>query len=148
MEDILFERVRLVIGGEVYDLPALSIEDNAAWKARLDADLAGVLDAVDGAGDDLTAILTALTGNDDALLDLLRSYDRTGVLPDDATIRASLTPMGLVRAVLEVWRAANPLVDIGIAGMAMSEVMPTASPAPTSSSRRSTGGRRARSVAS
>ncbi len=148
MEDILFERVRLVIGGEVYDLPALVIEKNEAWKASLEADLAGMLEALDEAGNDVMGIVTALTGEPGRLIGLLRSYDVTGVLPDDETIRASVTPMGLFRAVLEVWRAANPLVDIGLAGMSMTALQPSAPPMPTNASRPSTAGRRVRSAVS
>ena len=148
MEDILFERVRLVIGGEVYDLPALVIEDNERWKASLESELTGLLSALDDAGNDLSAIVGALTGEPDRLLRLLTSYDASGVLPDEATLRTNLTPMGLLRAVLEVWRAANPLVDIGLAGVAMTEVPTSASPKPTSTRRRNGAGRRARSAAS
>jgi hypothetical protein len=148
MEDILFERVRLIIGGEVYDLPALVIEKNEAWKASLETDLAGMLEALDEAGNDVMGIVTALTGEPARLIGLLRSYDVTGVLPDDETIRASVTPMGLFRAVLEVWRAANPLVDIGLAGMSMTALPPSVPPTPTSASRPSTAGRRARSAVS
>jgi hypothetical protein len=148
IEDILFERVRLVIGGEVYDLPALVIEDNERWKAQLETDLTGLLSSLDEAGDDITAIVAALTGEPDRLINLLTSYDTTGVLPDVETLRKKMTPVGLFRAVLEVWRAANPLVDIGLAGFAMTGAPPSEPPTPMSSPPRNGAGRRAKSGAS
>ncbi len=149
IEDILFERVRLVIGGEVYDLPALVIEDNERWKAELDREMTGLLSALADAGDDMGGILSALTNEPERLLRLLRSYDTSGVLPDDETLRKSLTPLSLVRAVMEVWRAANPLVDIGLAGLGPTlEVQPSEPQKPTSLPRRNGAGRRAKSGAS
>lgn len=146
VEDILFERVRLVIGGEVYDLPALVIEENEAWLASVDQTLRSMLDALDAAENDMTQIVHALTGDPDRLLGLLRSYDKRGVLPDSETLRKTMTPIGLFRAVLEVWRAANPLVDIGLLGVTMPVIPPTSeSVAPTSSRRRNGAGRRASS---
>ncbi len=148
VEDILFERVRLMIGGKVYDLPALVIEDNEAWKTSVDETLRSLLDALDAADNDVTAIVGALTGEPERLLGLLRSYDKTGILPDDETLRKTMTPIGLFRAVLEVWRAANPLVDIGLLGVTMPLIQPSGSAEPTSSPRRNGAGRRASSAAS
>lgn len=148
IEDILFERVRLIIGGEVYDLPALVIEDNERWKASLEAELTGMLNALNDSGDDLSKIVAALTGEPGRLVGLLRSYDKTGILPDDDTLRASMTPLGLLRAVLEVWRAANPLVDIGLVGVTMDAASTSESATPTNTPRRNGAGRRAKSGAS
>jgi len=148
VEDILFERVRLIIGGEVYDLPALVIEDNEQWKAQLDEELMSILNQVNDAGDDVSQLVAALTGEPDRLIRLLRSYDKTNVLPDDETLRKSMTPMVLVRSVMEVWRAANPLVDIGLVGLTISAVTESASPKPTSTPRQNGAGRRVKSGAS
>lgn len=148
IEDILFERVRLIIGGEVYDLPALVIEDNERWKASLEAELTGMLQALNEAGDDVSNIVAALTGEPARLIALLRSYDKSNLLPDDDTLRRSMTPLSLLRAVLEVWRAANPLVDIGLVGVTMTDVPTSESPTPTSLPRRNGAGRRAKSGAS
>jgi hypothetical protein len=148
IEDILFERVRLVIGGEVYDLPALVIEENEKWKAQLDTELMSILTQVNDAGDDVSQLVAALTGEPERLLRLLRSYDQTNVLPDDDVLRKSMTPMLLVRSVLEVWRAANPLVDIGLVGLTISAATESASPKPTSLPRRNGAGRPVKSGAS
>lgn len=146
IEDILAERVRLVIGGEVYDLPALVIEDNERWKASLQTELVALLSGLQEAGDDIGGIVASLTGEPDRLISLLKSYDQNDVLPDAATLRTTMTPIGLLRAVLEVWRAANPLVDIGLVGAMMITTTPSPeSPEPTSLPRRNGAGRRAKS---
>lgn len=148
IEDIVAERVRLTIGGEEYILPAKVVEDNEAWLASLNADFRGLMDALDKAGDDTSTIVALLTRDPDWLIDHLISYDHTGVLPDKATIRKGMTPIKLLMAVGEVWRAANPLVDIAAAALTMDSLMaltgPVASPR-TGSSRRNTNGRRATS---
>lgn len=155
VEDILAERVRLVIGEEVYDLPVLTIRENRAWREQVDVTLGMLLMAV-SMEEDSDAILALFDRNEESLLALLQSYDRTGVLPPRETIEANLSPLGLVRAVLEVWRAARPLADIARTGLA---AMPTETPpssAPpinswrrrTSSWLRNTAGRRDTSSAS
>ena len=113
VEDILAERVRLVIDGQTYDLPALVIADNEAWKARLDAEITALLARAQGE-DDPGEVLNALAADATPFEDLLYAYDKGGILPEREVLRSSLTEFGLLCAVLEVWRAANPLVDIGI----------------------------------
>ena len=140
VEDILAERVRLIIGGEVYDLPVLTIEQNRAWKERMDREL-GMLFAAVSLEDDTDAILALFDGSEEAFMALLLSYDVHDVLPDRATIEAGLTPLGLIRAVLEVWRAARPLADIALLGMEAQGTPANGSPPPTSSWLRNITGR-------
>jgi hypothetical protein len=116
VEDVLAERVRLVIGGETFDLPVLTIAENRAWKERSDLAL-GMFVATISLTDDLSKALDAFDGYDDTLMDLLLSYDTTGALPSRDEIEEGLTPLGLFRAVSEVWRAARPLADITRTGM-------------------------------
>jgi hypothetical protein len=139
VEDILAERVRLVIGGETYDLPVLTIAENRAWKERSDREL-GLLVALISTEDDLSAVLERFDGYDDTLMDLLISYDTTGVLPPREVIEAGLTPFGLFRTVCEVWRAARPLADIARTGMSL-ETPSEPSPPPTNSWLRNMAGR-------
>ena len=146
VEDILAERVRLVIGGEAYVLPALSIAANEAWKAGLEGDFVNLMTALQTAGDDVPAIVAILTRDPDWLIDHLIGYDRSGILPDRAHLREGLTPLGVLRAVVEVWQAANPLADIGTLGFAMTGTPSSDTPPPSSSPRRPTAGRRARSA--
>ncbi len=147
IEDILAERVRLRIGGEDYTLPALNIDDNERWKSGLEGAFTGLMVALENAGDDVGTIVGLLTRDPDWLIAQLRSYDTGHVLPDDETIRRGMTPIGLLRAVGEVWRAANPLADTALVGL-MSGPSSNVTPLPTSASRRSTAGRRAKSAAS
>ncbi len=152
IEDIIAERVRLTIGGEEYVLPAKVVEDNEAWLAGLNADFRGLMGALANAENDTSALVGLLTRDPNWLIDHLLSYDHTGVLPDRETIRKSLTPIKLLMAVAEVWRAANPLVDITLAAVTLDNLMAITAPVPsassprTGSSRRSTNGRRATSA--
>lgn len=132
IEDILAERVRLTIGGEVYDLPALPIADSEEWRAGLEGDLVGTLSGIDSLDNDIGGILGALAGQMPRLIDALYSYDRGSVLPEREVLTRKVTALWIVRAVLEVWRATNPLVDIGLAGMA-DDLPLNVSPLPTSS---------------
>ena len=100
VEDILAERVRLLIGGEVFDLPVLTIAENRAWKERSDRELG--------------LFIATITLTDD-LSEVMERFD--GVLPPREVIEEGLTPLGLFRAVCEVWRAARPLADIARTGM-------------------------------
>lgn len=145
IEDILAERVRLTIGGRDYVLAALTIEENEAWLAEVDGELAGTLEAVGDAGDDVQAILAALTGDSDSVLELLISYDKRGVLPPLDELRREVTPMGAIRLALTVWRAANPKADIALAALLTSVVTPSVSPARTSGRRRPGGSRTVKS---
>jgi hypothetical protein len=124
MEDILAERIRLVIGGQVYDLPVLPIAENRAWKERMDLELGYFLAAL-STTDEMEAVYALFDANEALFMDLLRSYDKTGVLPPAADIEAALTPLGLVKAVLEVWRAARPLADIALTGETLTLEPPT-----------------------
>lgn len=132
VEDIFAGRVRVVSGGQVYDLPVLSIRDNRAWRERLDTGITAILSNLEGAGDNIGTLLETLAGATDELLDLLTSYDKTGVLPPREDLEGEMTDVQALRAVLEVWSAANPLVGIGLATL-MTAPPENASPVPTSS---------------
>ena len=146
VEDILAERVRLSVGGQEYILPSLNLDDTEAWLAAINAEVAGLLASADGDAD-LGPLLSELQARQGRMVELLVSYDKTGVLPPVEELRKGLTPMGLIRAVLEVWRAANPLVDIALTGLSTSGLATIASPTPTSSRPRNGTGRRAKSGA-
>jgi len=119
VEDTLAERVVLTIGGTEYVLPVLPMRASRDWEERLDGALVGLLAMVRDEGDDVAALLQALSESPWPFIDLLLEYDRTGVLPDRDTIYSVETEMGLLCATLEVWRAAHPLADIGIELFAM-----------------------------
>lgn len=126
VEDILAERIRLDIGGEVFDLPVLTIRENRIWKEQMDLELGYLLLRITDE-DDGGKILSLFDSADGIFLDLLIAYDKTGVLPPREALEERLTQMGLVRAVLEVWRAARPLADIAAIGMQTLQMTPTPS---------------------
>jgi hypothetical protein len=149
-EDILSGRVRLAVGEEHYDLPALPIKENRLWKADIDSRLQMLIGGIDAAGTDTGTILALLTDASDQLMDLLLSYDQSHVLPDREVLEATMTEPQLLTAVLEVWAAANPLVGMGLAALPTTMPAPptNVSSLPTSSQRRRTAGRPRTSKAS
>lgn len=142
VEDILAERVRLRVGdGEVYDLPALSYNAVEVWRGALETDLLSMLDSVDIAGDEVSTILTLLSSQMPKLVDALYAYDQTHLLPPREDLLNRVTPMWVLRSVLEVWRSTNPLVDFGIAAGPLAATMSTTEvPSSTPSSSRSRNG--------
>lgn len=115
LADVFSETVRIRVGQDVYVLPVLPIRENREWKGSMEAVMIGFLADAAREGDDQGAVLTALARDPAPLLDLLVSYDRSGVLPPRDVLEATMTDVGLIVAVMEVWRAANPLVDTGLA---------------------------------
>lgn len=139
VDDIVAERIRLVIGGEVYDLPVLSITENRAWKERLDLDLGFLLVSISSTHD-LEAVLRLFDAAEVSWLALLKDYDQTGVLPSAEDLESTVTPFGLIKMVLEVWRAARPFAELAGLGALMvdrtTERQTSDSPRPTSTWRR------------
>lgn len=137
--DIIAGRIRVVLADIPYDLPVLSRGASRRWLETLDTSYAALGATLDAAGDDTPAILAAIYSQQQSLLDMLISYDQTGVLPDRAHIDEYATDAEIFRAVVEVWRAASPLADI-LAGTARDEATDGTRPAQPSSSPASTGG--------
>ncbi len=127
-EDIFAGRVRVELGGRTYTMPVRSRRTNREWLESLDGWFGATLDRLDTI-DDTDELLAVLFGASDKFLDALVSYDATGVLPGREVIDRLATDIDIIRAVMEVWRAANPLVAIAL-GLAPSDA---ATPQPTSS---------------
>lgn len=140
IEDVFAEIVRIELGGELYTLPVLTIRENREWKRSLEVVIVELLADATAAGDDRGAVLTALAADPGPLLDVLVSYDRTGVLPPRDVIEDKATDVGVIRAVMEVWRAANPLVDTGLAWIETIDPPTSEPPQPMSSQLPSTDG--------
>ncbi len=143
VEAILAGRARITLGGQDYLLPDLANRPNREWLESIDGRLRGLLEAVDAANDDLPAIMSALQGASEELLDVLIAYDAHGILPAREVLDETATPREILLGVLGVWQAANPLVGIALAGIASG--IRSQLPAPTSSSPTPTAGRRATS---
>lgn len=128
--DILAGRVRIGLGGSEYSLPVLPRAASRRWLEALDARFAALAAALDAA--DTPGIMALLAAETDALYDMLLLYDDTHVLPDRAAIDEVATDAQVLHAVLEVWRAAHPLLGTVIDA---TEASPTPGPssAPASS---------------
>lgn len=106
--DILAGRVRVRLGGITYELPVLPINDNRRWLESLEGRLAAVAGAIEQSNADPETMLRLLLGEHEAAYALLQSYDQGGVLPPADEIGMLASDAEILRAVLEVWQAANP----------------------------------------
>lgn len=148
--DILAGRIRMSFGGQAYVLPVRSIAANEEWLASLDAGTGALVDGLMAAGDDTSVIIATLGAGSEAMPALLMSYDETHVLPPWEELKQVARPHELMLAVFEVWRAANPLVDIAIGALLveMRQRLASVRPSePTSSSPPPTAGRRRKPAA-
>ncbi len=108
--DVLAGIVRIWLGGTAYELTVLPRAASRRWLESLEGRFAALAVTLEQAGDDAPTILTALLTETDALYDMLLSYDAGGVLPPRAEVDEVATDAQILHAVLEVWRAVNPLV--------------------------------------
>ena len=137
--DVLSRVVRVTLSGQEFRLPLRSIRFNREWKAQLDAQTTGIVDALVDAGDDWEKVVTQLTQDLTPFIDLLASY-APDVLSRDAIEDMEPDPsMDVINACREVWLAANPLVGIGIEALT-AEISANAGSVPTSSLQPSTDG--------
>lgn len=104
IRDVLEGRVRITLAGQEYVLPVLTIGQNADWRAELSAEFDPIL----AAEDDLDKVMKLLEAFSDRLLDFVRSYDVTNVLPPPGKWERDIYPHELLRAVMEVRLATDP----------------------------------------
>jgi hypothetical protein len=131
-EDIFAGRIRVELGGTTYTMPVRSRKANREWLESLDASFAALLGNLETI-DDPEAVLRLLYSATDEFLDALVSYDLTDALPPRAVIDEEASDPEIIRAVMEVWRAANPLVAIAL-GLAPAADSPASMPSPLVSS--------------
>lgn len=143
--DIAAGRVRLTFGGTTYTLPVRSIRANREWKEALDGRLAGMLAVLTTAGEDTSAVLLALSGATGPMLDALVDYDHQHVLPPRDVLEDMAAELQVVRAIAEVWLAANPLLVVAATTLVNRPTEPSDPSKPTSSPPPRTGGRRSKS---
>lgn len=139
--DVLAGVIRVALGGTIYELPVLPRGASRRWLESLDARFAMLANDLEQAGNDTPAIMVRLVAEADGLYEMLLAYDRAGAskLPAREDIDETATDTEILRAVLEVWRAANPLAATVAQ---MSDETPTTSSAPPSTRRRRTAGPR------
>lgn len=136
--DILNGRITIVLAGIPYVIGVLPRRASREWAMALDAKFAEVTRALEGAADDAPLILQILTGHTDYMIEMLRAYDVENILPDDEFVETYATDGEILAAMVEVWRAANPLAAIG--AEAAAETMAGTQSAPLNSSLDSTDG--------
>jgi hypothetical protein len=127
-EDILAGRVRIVLGGTTHNLPVLARGPSKRWLEQLDARFATLALSLDAARSNTPELMGLLVAETDALYEMLLSYDQTGVLPSRDEINETATDAQILHAVLEVWRAAHPLVDSVTASLDAETAGPSAAP--------------------
>lgn len=109
-EDILAGRVRIQLGPMTYVLPVLPRGPSRRWLESLDQRFVNLGVALAQAHEDPQVIIQTLSAETDGLYELLLTYDQTNVLPPRDELEEFATDAQILHAVLEVWRAAHPLV--------------------------------------
>ena len=130
--DILSRSVRITLGSIEYVLPELTSGPNREWKRQAKAATIAELEGLERSGDDIASILDVLDTNTDAYLDLLISYDQSGVLPPRDVLDATAYDDEIEEAARRVWLFANPKAA-RLAGLTMDVPMTNGSSPPTSS---------------
>ncbi|HEY6568547.1 MAG TPA: hypothetical protein VI341_13610 [Actinomycetota bacterium] len=105
-EDFASGVIRVRLGRRDLALEELPMEAMDAWSAKVDRELAVLLGRLDR-GDDTNAVMMALTMAKDDIVKVLVLYP--GV-PDEEYLRKNATNSQVLRALMGVWSAANPLV--------------------------------------
>lgn len=142
LADIFAGRIHVRLGGITYELPVLSRGDNRRWLDALEGRLGAVASAYQAAAADPGQIVPLLLAESQAGYELLLTYDQAGVLPPLSEVDL-LTDAEILRAVMEVWQAANPK-----AGAALVSPTSSTSPGPSNASPASTAGAPTTSTAS
>lgn len=133
LADIFANRIRVRLGGITYELPVLSRGANRRWLDALEGRLGAVASAYQAAADDPSQIVPLLLSESQAGYELLLTYDESHVLPPLAEVD-TFTDAEILRAVMEVWQAANPKAAADLLARATSSNSPassTSSPAST-----------------
>lgn len=158
-DEILSGEVTLYFGrpAQPYALEVLTIGANRRWKESLEGHLAGLLEQLDSAGDDMASVFAAFSASTDQLLDALYAYDQGHALPAREALEEEATDQQVLLATLGVWSVANPFAAVALAALRTMAQVPLASTPPqpldssskrTNGARPSTAGARRRSSAS
>lgn len=142
-EDLIGGIVRVRLGSTEYVLPELPIDATDEWAARVDGGLAGLLGMIDELGDKsgLASVFLRAREWEAELVDALKAYDRSDVLPDHARLRATVTHTQVLFAVMGVWATtASPLGALVVGAIrALPSTSDSTALAPTSGLRETLG---------
>lgn len=105
-EDFASGVIRVRLGRRDIVLEELPMEAMDAWSAQVDQQLAVLLRDLD-AGEDTNSVLVALAQAKEDAIAALVLYPG---IPDEAYLRRNATNSQVLRALMGVWSAANPLV--------------------------------------
>ncbi len=109
VEDVLTGRLRMVLGGEEFVLPVLTIAKADEWRDTLAATAGNVMGLLEQQAT-VPSVMAWLSSNTDVLLVLIRAYDVTGVLPDDEWIRENATEPDVLKGFMLLLAASYPFV--------------------------------------
>lgn len=147
VEDVLAGRLRMTLGGTVFDLPVLTIAQADTWREKLLAAFGDVMNRLESEVN-VAGIIAFLGTNTPTMLTLIHDYDRDAILPDDDYIRGHATEPEVLRGFVLILAASFPFIASAIdilatnpqaLGMVLSEFK-TPAGAPTSISPSPTGG--------
>jgi hypothetical protein len=147
LEEQVAGYVSVHLGGRRYMLPTLSRRLNRAWKERLTLRVNALLSNVQGQSD-AGAIMAALADASDTVVELVREYDHTGVIPpDEDDALEHDTDQEWLAALLQCGAAAYPFVGLALQAQRQApeptSLSPTPGPEPTNGRQPSTAGARA-----
>lgn len=140
LEEQMAGYVTVTLGGQRYELPTLTRRENRSWKEALNERMGTALGTVQGTSDP-GAIMTVLAAAGDIVVELVRLYDRQGVIPpDDSPALERDTDQEWLTALLACGAAAYPFVGLALEAQRQSSAQPepqspttTPGPEPTNS---------------
>jgi len=151
VEDVFAGVLRVKLGDGQFPIPVLVIEKADVWRASLSEKFSEVVGALEGQTN-AAGVLTFLGTHTPTMIELLRDYDLSNVLPDNDWIRKHATEPEILRAFMLVLAANFPFIaaalDIlaanpGALTMVLEEfgpVRPTPDGSPTNTSHEPTAG--------
>lgn len=99
--------LEIVLGGEAYRLPVLSMRQNREWLAQFSTGLTSIVDGI-GEPKTLDEVAASIAGYAERFMDMLIAYDRTGVLPGREWIDDHATDGEVYTAIQKVSEVAAP----------------------------------------
>lgn len=156
-EDVLAGRIPVSLGsGEdlrVLALPVLAIRPERTWKALLEEKMQGLWSGLDRQAD-VRAVMAYLGSAFDVQVELLRAYDRDGMIPDTDWLEEHATGAQLLSALLAIIAAAYPFLEAAMemvrrnpqmVGSVIRQILTTVSSPPTNGALPTTAGSQPRS---